>query len=200
MKRINITKKQVIIGAGIIGLFYLLYKGDRKMAEKHYNILKINTAEGGLYGIYKISEEGIRKIQESSMVVLHDSGVDISQSAYTIDRYHTIIKGWRGIGYDYLLDKDKVYETFRSFTNTSGAHTLGYNTDSIGICIEGKTKIIPDMNNIYTMINTIIHYNPHIKFYYHGQLNNTACFTEPIYQDTFNEILSDFGKEFEVVV
>ncbi|MFI9720698.1 N-acetylmuramoyl-L-alanine amidase [Streptomyces sp. NPDC052396] len=63
-----------------------------------------------------------------------------------IYRYHVVSSGWRDIGYNFLVDKcGTVYEGRAGGVAkpVRGAHTLGFNTNSMGIAVLGtysKTK------------------------------------------------------------
>ena len=52
-----------------------------------------------------------------------------------IDAWHRK-KGWAGCGYHYVIRRNGVVETGRP-ENKAGAHVLGYNHCSIGICLVG---------------------------------------------------------------
>lgn len=52
-----------------------------------------------------------------------------------IDRWHRA-RGFRKIGYHYFIDRDGVVVKGRQLEE-EGAHTLGQNKDSIGICLAG---------------------------------------------------------------
>lgn len=64
----------------------------------------------------------------------------------SIYRYHVVSSGWRDIGYNFLVDKcGNIYEGRAGGVAKAvmGAHTLGFNTDSMGIAVLGsfgKTK------------------------------------------------------------
>ena len=77
-------------------------------------------------------------------IVLHHSGVNVSQSVEAIHAYHQS-KGWAGIGYHYYVKKDgSVYKGRPE--EYAGAHCPGANSNSIGICAEGdfNSEIMPD--------------------------------------------------------
>ncbi|MFD5631759.1 peptidoglycan recognition protein [Streptomyces sp. NPDC127072] len=64
----------------------------------------------------------------------------------SIYRYHVVSSGWRDIGYNFLVDRcGNIYEGRAGGVAkaVTGAHTLGFNTDSMGIAVLGsfgKTK------------------------------------------------------------
>jgi N-acetylmuramoyl-L-alanine amidase len=76
----------------------------------------------------------MRKINK---IILHCSatveGRDFDK--YDIDKWHRA-KGWRGIGYHYVIKLDGTIERGRALDRT-GAHTRGFNKGSIGICYIG---------------------------------------------------------------
>ncbi|MFG2313130.1 N-acetylmuramoyl-L-alanine amidase [Streptomyces sp. NPDC048566] len=58
-----------------------------------------------------------------------------------IYRYHVVSLGWRDIGYNFLVDKcGTLYEGRAGGVAKAvlGAHTLGFNTDSMGIAVLGS--------------------------------------------------------------
>ena len=57
-----------------------------------------------------------------------------------IYRYHVVSNGWRDIGYNFAIDKcGNIYEGRAGGVAkpVMGAHTLGFNTDSVGIAVLG---------------------------------------------------------------
>ena len=84
----------------------------------------------------------LRKITE---IILHCSATTEGKvvKAATIDKWHRA-KGWNGIGYHYVIDLDGTVERGRALP-VMGAHCVGHNAESIGICyigglgIDGKT-------------------------------------------------------------
>tara|TARA_R110002167_G_scaffold12963_5_gene54871 strand:- start:3621 stop:4088 length:468 start_codon:yes stop_codon:yes gene_type:complete len=51
-------------------------------------------------------------------------------------------KGWRDVGYHYVIRRDGRVEKGRA-DNVMGAHVMGHNNGSLGICLVGGVK--PDM-------------------------------------------------------
>ena len=78
-----------------------------------------------------------RNIEDIKRIILHNSGVTVLQSVEVIHDYHKNTRGYAGIGYHYYVRKDgSIYEG-RSIEYI-GAHAGNNNSDSIGICFEGK--------------------------------------------------------------
>lgn len=74
--------------------------------------------------------------KQTSRIILHHS--DSSRFKTTranIDAWHRHF-GWECIGYHYVITGDGKCETGRSLMQ-KGAHTIGANYDSIGICLTG---------------------------------------------------------------
>lgn len=77
----------------------------------------------------------MRKI---TLIVLHCSAVRPNQtsSAAQIDEWHRKDNHWLKIGYHFVVRRDGTVETGRRLEEV-GAHVVGHNTHSIGICYEG---------------------------------------------------------------
>jgi N-acetyl-anhydromuramyl-L-alanine amidase AmpD len=76
----------------------------------------------------------MRKI---TMIVLHCDGLrpDQHNTVKKIDDYHRS-KGWKGIGYHFWVNRQGEVFTGRRL-EVVGAHVVGHNSHSIGICYEG---------------------------------------------------------------
>lgn len=64
------------------------------------------------------------------------SGKRTSEKVREIKRWHVQDRGWRDIGYHYLIDRDGTVAYGRPLGET-GAHVMGRNTGTIGICLFG---------------------------------------------------------------
>lgn len=76
-------------------------------------------------------------LKEVKYLVVHCTATPLSQrvSVEDIDRWHKA-QGWSGIGYHWYVDRDGHIFPGRS-EREAGAHVIGYNHCSIGICYEG---------------------------------------------------------------
>lgn len=82
----------------------------------------------------------LKKRSKTEKIILHHSGVTVSQSVETIHGYHKNSNGWAGIGYHYYIRKDGNVYVGRS-DDTVGAHATDNNTNSIGVCFEGNFEV-----------------------------------------------------------
>lgn len=71
------------------------------------------------------------------MIVVHcsDSPAALDIGAEEIDRWHKQ-RGWQGIGYHFVIRRSGAVETGRPL-ETPGAHVVGHNKHSIGVCLVG---------------------------------------------------------------
>lgn len=79
----------------------------------------------------------MRKINK---IIVHCSATQEGRDVATeeIRRWH-LSRGWRDIGYHYVVQRDGTVEEGRPI-EMSGAHTKGHNFDSIGVCYIGGVE------------------------------------------------------------
>jgi len=74
-------------------------------------------------------------------IVIHHSETagpaDATLAADAFDRYHRKANGWDCIGYHGVIGVDGSSEAGR-YETSSGAHALGFNTRSLGLCLVGR--------------------------------------------------------------
>lgn len=80
---------------------------------------------------------------KTNQIILHHAEAS-SCTAQQIHQWH-LNNGWSGAGYHFLVRKDGSVYRLRP-ENKVGAHASGSNSDSIGICFEGKymTETMPE--------------------------------------------------------
>ncbi len=112
----------------------------------------------------------------TNYIVLHHAEAS-KCTAQDIHRWH-LANGWAGIGYHYFVRKDGSVYRGRPY-NTIGAHCQGFNSNSVGICAEGKyeTEIMPEAqkNAIIELCRELLTMYPGAKIVGHGDLNATSC-------------------------
>lgn len=109
-------------------------------------------------------------------IILHHAGA-ITCTVEQIHQWH-LDRGWCGIGYHYFVRKDgSIYKGRPDCA--IGAHCLGYNTNSLGVCAEGDfmQESMPEVQK-----NAIIELVSYLKNKYsiidvkgHKELNSTDC-------------------------
>ena len=72
-----------------------------------------------------------------TLIIIHCSAVRPSQtsSAEQIDSWHRR-RGWKGIGYHYVVRRDGTVERGRPEA-AAGSHCKNHNRNSLGVCYEG---------------------------------------------------------------
>lgn len=99
-------------------------------------------------------------------------------TADDIHRWH-LNNGWKGIGYNYFIDKEgNIYRGRPEMAE--GGHTEGYNRKGIAICVEGdysKEIRMPDaqVKAVIWLSKDILSRHPQLKVVGHRDLNSTAC-------------------------
>jgi len=79
-------------------------------------------------------------MRQVNKIIIHCAYTPPSMNigAKEIGKWHTD-KGWRAIGYHYIIRRSGEIEAGRP-EEQIGAHVIGYNTDSIGVCLVGGKK------------------------------------------------------------
>ena len=73
-------------------------------------------------------------------IIIHCTATNegMKVTAADVDRWHKK-NGWDGIGYHYLILQDGTIESGRP-EEKAGAHTIGHNSKSIGVCYVGGLR------------------------------------------------------------
>ena len=117
-------------------------------------------------------------------IIIHCSATIEGQSitANTIDQWHKK-RGWRGIGYHYVIGLDGLIEYGR-MVDEIGAHVKGLNADSIGICYMGglnankepkDTRTIEQKESLLDLLKTLKRLHPDATIHGHREFANKAC-------------------------
>jgi len=77
----------------------------------------------------------MRKIKK---IIIHCTATPGDVSIDTVREWHVNERGWRDVGYHFLVRTDGTVEEGRPIEQ-SGAHTKGHNWDSIGVAYAGGT-------------------------------------------------------------
>ena len=102
--------------------------------------------------------------------------------AKDIDRWHKE-KGWKCIGYHYVIDLDGTVEKGRSVEEI-GAHCNGHNADSIGIVYVGgldskgnpkDTRTQAQKEALWELLRVLITKYPKASIHGHNEFSSKAC-------------------------
>ena len=126
----------------------------------------------------------MRKINK---IILHCSATPEGRhhDVDDIRRWHVNGRGWSDIGYHYLIHIDGTVEEGRPITKI-GAHTLGENRGSIGICYVGgmskdmkkakDTRTQAQKDSLIKLMHELIYkYNKDMTIHGHNEFANKAC-------------------------
>ncbi|HKK77087.1 MAG TPA: peptidoglycan recognition family protein [Saprospiraceae bacterium] len=126
-------QKTIVVFGVVITLALLVRRA--KAEDIAYRQLLVKDLTGKLpRGKGKSYEK--RALEQIDRIVIHHSATnDGSPEAYAL--YHVETRGWPGIGYHFVIQKDGgIYQTNR--LETISYHVSGQNTNSIGICLTGN--------------------------------------------------------------
>lgn len=92
----------------------------------------------------KIKNLDVNSMRKISKLIIHtsDSPDHLDIGVKEITEWHKQ-QGWSDVGYHYVIRRDGTIEEGRPVARP-GAHTAGHNSDSIGICWVGRSKITRD--------------------------------------------------------
>lgn len=109
-------------------------------------------------------------------IILHHRAGD--GDVQSIHRQHVNGNGWTGIGYHFYVRKDGSIYRGRPI-NTWGAHCVGYNDKSIGVCFEGdfsKEKMSDTQKKAgQKLVSYLKELYPDAKIAKHEDFNSTSC-------------------------
>ena len=76
-----------------------------------------------------------------NLIIIHCSASDNPNhdNIEEIRSWHVNQRGWRDVGYHYFIRKNGRVERGRG-EDEIGAHCKGYNRNSLGICLSGRSK------------------------------------------------------------
>ncbi len=111
-------------------------------------------------------DQEAKKGEKIEFLVLHCSASNLPKhdNIATIDRWHKA-RGWKGVGYHYFIQSDGTLEIGRPLNDDPiierkevGAHTLGINRRSIGVCLSGIDATdftLAQFNTLSKLINDL---------------------------------------------
>lgn len=150
----------------------------------------------------------------SMIIIHHTSGTDADPSLDTshhtfeiVDSYHKKLWGFRSslghyIGYHYFIEKDGKVTQGRSDSD-EGAHTIGQNNRSIGICLAGNfdyydptPEQIESLKNLLTAKCLTYRIDPE-RIFPHRKFAHKSCFGSRLPDDWCQKLLEKKGGIIE---
>ena len=129
-------------------------------------------------------------------IILHCAATTADVSARTIRKWHMNDRGWKDIGYHYVIRMNGAVEEGRPL-DQQGAHTKGHNKNTIGVCYSGGlTKEGPadtmtreqEMAFIALVATLRSKFGEGIEVHGHNEYSNKAC---PSF-----DVVEKFGYDF----
>lgn len=140
-------------------------------------------------------------MNEPEAIIVHHTGgtkadplADTSHHTFeTVKNYH-ISKGWGNIGYHWFIEKSGKIFKGREETQY-GAHTIGMNDKSIGICLAGNfDTTLPteaQEKSLITMYETLVKRYPVLenKIFPHRKFANRTCYGKNLADNWAQELV-----------
>lgn len=113
---------------------------------------------------------------KTDKIVIHHA--DMLGSVEDIHKLH-LKQGWSGIGYHFYVRKDGQIYRGRP-EKKQGAHCIGENNRSIGVCFEGRYDLPSTMPDVQLaagkeLIKHLREKYPQVELFKHSELFATAC-------------------------
>jgi N-acetylmuramoyl-L-alanine amidase len=87
-------------------------------------------------------------MRKLNRVIIHCSDSDIKghDNIETIRKWHVEERGWNDVGYHFFIQSNGNIQDGRPLSKV-GAHTVGHNADSVGICLHGRKNFTQEQFN-----------------------------------------------------
>lgn len=127
----------------------------------------------------------MREMRKIDKIIVHCTATPEGKDYHVsdVDKWHKQ-RGWKGIGYHYLIALDGTIEKGRP-ENEIGAHCTNHNRTSIGICYVGgldkdgktpkDTRTEAQKKALLELIVALLIKYPQARIYGHRDLANKAC-------------------------
>lgn len=142
------------------------------------------------------------------IIIHHTGGTDANPLADTshhtaamIKQWH-LAKGWQDIGYHWVIEKNGKVVKGRG-ESTDGAHTVGWNSKSIGICLSGNFDATYPTKEQETSLRTLLldvmkrYVIPKEKIYPHRKFANKTCYGKHLKDDWAQNLLKEPAPEIK---
>lgn len=131
-----------------------------------------------------VDEYATRNLEQIEQIVVHHSA-SLDGTAEDFAEWHVRDRGWPGIGYHFVIEKNGAIVMGNPLTNIS-YHTQGQNTKSVGIVLSGNFEIEqPTAAQMASLSNLIAYLRDELpnelQVYGHRDFAATACPGDNLY-------------------
>lgn len=117
-------------------------------------------------------------LQAVEYIIIHHAASDDPRlDVMTVHGWHQE-RGWAGIGYHFFIKQDGIIQAGRPLA-TRGAHTLGYNDRSWGVCFAGhferRPPTLAQMQSLDLLLPYLKDLKPNLTVGGHGEFQATLC-------------------------
>ena len=144
------------------------------------------------------------KREQTNYIVVHcaDTPPKMDVGVNDIRQWH-IARGWKDVGYHYVIRRSGLIESGRHFSVT-GAHVQGHNKDSVGLCLVGRERNYTDAQweSLAHAVNQLSKYFKGAKVVGHSDLDRLKkphCpgFDVPAWWAAYQSGIMDQARAFD---
>ena len=158
-----------------------MMKLTKNQAIQYAMVMGILVASLALMALKAFLPHDERRIDA---IIVHCTATppDMQVTVDDIDRWHKA-RGWKGIGYHYVVDLDGTVYRGRA-DRCVGAHCRGHNAHSIGVCYVGgldaqgrpaDTRTPAQKEALLWLLTALKKQYPNAKIYNHSRFANKDC-------------------------
>lgn len=135
-----------------------------------------------LFGMKEMDLSSLKRPVDKIIIHCAATQPDMDIGVKEIREWHKK-KGWSDIGYHYVIRRNGVIEDGRP-VNKIGAHVVGYNRGSIGVCLIGgidhEANAVPNFTvkqwrTLAQMMRGFKAQLPKVTIHGHNEFSNKAC-------------------------
>lgn len=139
-------------------------------------------------------------MNKPNKIVIHHSATPDNKtlSSFNAIRNYHMNKGWRDIGYHFIIEyvDGKVITREGRDVKDSGAHTIGHNSSSIGICIVGNFDKETPTNDVYKEVAKLCK-KFNLPVYPHNKFANKSCPGKNFDMNKLKHFIEDKPKKID---
>jgi hypothetical protein len=137
---------------------------------------------GGVGLVFRGSLVALDAKKVRYVVIHHTANANPRWGVKECHRAH-LDRGWSGIGYHYFVEQDGTayYGRSDAAQDWQGSHVRGYNTCSVGVCLDGdysagqQTPTAENLAVVAQIVNMLLLRYPKARVVYHSDLAKKEC-------------------------